>query len=94
MDRDRGGNTGLALGAWGAAQAGAAGLAIAIGGALRDGISALATRGALGPGLTQQAVGYEVVYQLEIGLLFVTLVVLGPLVGGARDPSRTAVMDF
>ena len=94
MDRDRGGNTGLALGAWGAAQAGAAGLAIAIGGALRDGVSALATRGALGPGLTQHAVGYEVVYQLEIGLLFVTLVVLGPLVGAARHPSRTAALEF
>ncbi len=90
MDRDRGGNSGLALGAWGAAQAGAAGLAIALGGALRDGISALAMRGALGAGLVSQSAGYEFVYQLEIGLLFATLIVLGPLVrvgGGVALPA-------
>ncbi len=92
MDRDRGGNTGLALGAWGAAQASAAGLAIVLGGALRDGLSALAMRGALGPGLVSQSVGYEFVYQIEIGLLFATLVVLGPLVRtGSVAPQRAPV---
>jgi len=84
MDRDRLGHNGLALGAWGAAQATAAGLGIALGGALRDGVSALATRGALGEALATQAAGYEFVYLLEIVLLFVTLAVLGPLVGTAR----------
>ena len=84
MDRDRLGHNGLALGAWGAAQATAAGLGIALGGALRDGVSALATRGALGEALATQAAGYEFVYLLEIVLLFVTLAVLGPLVGSAR----------
>ncbi|RYF39008.1 MAG: MFS transporter, partial [Comamonadaceae bacterium] len=49
---------GLALGAWGAVQATAAGLAIAAGGVLRDGVSALAAQGALGPALTSPAVGY------------------------------------
>ena len=43
--RDR---TGLALGAWGAAQATAAGVAIAAGGALRDIVSSLAMHGDLG----------------------------------------------
>jgi BCD family chlorophyll transporter-like MFS transporter len=84
MERDRGSFSGLALGAWGAAQAGAAGLAIAAGGALRDSVSALATHGAMGPALTSAAVGYGFVYHLEIGLLFMTLVAIGPLVRKAR----------
>lgn len=71
---------GLALGAWGAAQATAAGVAIALGGLLRDGVAALAAQGALGPAMTGPAVGYSVVYHVEIALLFATLVALGPLV--------------
>ena len=71
---------GLALGAWGAAQATAAGLAIALGGTLRDGVGGLALSGALGEALATPAFGYSFVYHTEIALLFVTLVVLGPLV--------------
>ncbi len=71
---------GLALGAWGAAQASAAGLSIALGGAIRDGVSHLALSGALGEVLNSPALGYTTVYHLEIALLFGTLVVLGPLV--------------
>ncbi|WOI56165.1 PucC family protein [Palleronia sp. LCG004] len=71
---------GLALGAWGAAQASAAGLSIAMGGAIRDVVSHLAMSGALGQVLTSPALGYTTVYHVEIALLFVTLVVLGPLV--------------
>ncbi|MEM9475550.1 MAG: PucC family protein [Pseudomonadota bacterium] len=71
---------GLALGAWGAAQATAAGLAIALGGAIRDGVGALAMSGALGEVLASPATGYSIVYHLEIALLFGTLIVLGPLV--------------
>jgi BCD family chlorophyll transporter-like MFS transporter len=74
---------GLALGAWGAAQATAAGAAVFLGGALRDGIGGLALSGRLGPGLADPALGYSFVYHLEIGLLFATLVVLGPLVRAA-----------
>ncbi|RYF40942.1 MAG: MFS transporter, partial [Comamonadaceae bacterium] len=77
---------GLALGAWGAVQATAAGLAIAAGGVLRDGISALAAQGALGPALTSPSIGYSFVYHLEIALLFATLVALGPLVRPAPRP--------
>ena len=71
---------GLALGAWGAAQATAAGVAIALGGALRDWIDSIATSGAWGEALDTPATGYSFVYHSEIGLLFVTLVILGPLV--------------
>ncbi len=71
---------GLALGAWGAAQATAAGLSIAAGGLIRDGVNALAVQGVLGDALALPATGYSTVYHLEIGLLFGTLVVLGPLV--------------
>lgn len=76
---------GLALGAWGAAQATAAGLAIFIGGALRDVIGHWAMAGHLGPALQDASFGYSFVYHLEIGLLFATLIVLGPLV-------RTAIL--
>jgi BCD family chlorophyll transporter-like MFS transporter len=75
-----GSSHGLALGAWGAAQATAAGAAIFAGGAIRDGVSALAVSGWLGPAMSQPAVGYSVVYHLEIALLFAALVALGPLV--------------
>ena len=39
----------------------------------------------LGPALTGRAVGYGVVYHLEILLLFATLVAIGPLVRPARE---------
>jgi len=71
---------GLALGAWGAAQATAAGVAIALGGTLRDWVGAIASSGAWGEALNTPATGYSFVYHTEIGLLFVTLVILGPLV--------------
>jgi len=87
MGLARDGQSGLALGAWGAVQATAAGVAIAIGGALRDFVSSLATEGSLGVGLMSPATGYGVVYYLEILLLFATLAAIGPLsspAGGSR----------
>jgi BCD family chlorophyll transporter-like MFS transporter len=84
------GASGLALGAWGAVQATAAGAAIALGGALRDVVSALATAGKLGPALTDATVGYSFVWHLEIALLFATLVALGPLARWVtRDPASS-----
>ena len=71
---------GLALGAWGAVQATAAGLAIAFGGAARDVVSSLASQGALGTTLATPVTGYSFVYYTELCLLFVTLVAIGPLV--------------
>ncbi|WP_234413745.1 BCD family MFS transporter [Ideonella sp. A 288] len=89
---------GLALGAWGAVQATAAGSAIALGGALRDVVSSLAMDGALGPALASPATGYSVVYHLEIALLFATLVAIGPLVrrhGAPRpNPHRFGLAEF
>ncbi|NRB34256.1 MAG: MFS transporter [Rhodobacteraceae bacterium] len=70
---------GLALGAWGAAQATAAGLAIALGGGIRDIVGSWAMSGALGPALVSPATGYSTVYHLEIGLIFLTLIALGPM---------------
>jgi BCD family chlorophyll transporter-like MFS transporter len=75
---------GLALGVWGAAQATGAGLSIFIGGAIRDLVNTAGQSGALGSALTSPSVGYSVVYQLEIGLLFITLIALGPLVRAKR----------
>ena len=88
---------GLALGAWGAAQATAAGLSIAIGGTLRDWINALATNGDLGVHLNTNATGYSVVYHTEIALIFLTLIALGPLVrnGEQRRPQHgIGLADF
>ena len=85
---------GLALGAWGAAQATAAGLGVVLGGALRDGVSAAALSGALGPGLSGPGVGYSFVWHVEIGLLFLTLVLIGPLVGRSRSQSRFGLAEF
>ncbi len=72
--------TGLVLGAWGAVQATAAGVAMAVGGVLRDLVSSLAHSGWLGPILDSPATGYSFVFHLEIYLLFVVLIALGPLV--------------
>jgi BCD family chlorophyll transporter-like MFS transporter len=69
------GQTGLALGAWGAVQASAAGLAIALGGVLRD-VVALWIPGDLYRG----AVPYDCVYTLEIAFLLATLALMAPLV--------------
>lgn len=82
------GQSGLAIGAWGAVQATAAGSGIALAGILRDTLSKMATEGALGPGLSDPSIGYSFVYHLEIALLFGTLVAVGPLVRFGRDPGR------
>jgi BCD family chlorophyll transporter-like MFS transporter len=71
---------GLALGAWGAAQATAVGLATLVGGTVRDVVNHAAAAGAFGPAVDGPAIGYSVVYHTEIGFLFLTLVALGPLV--------------
>jgi BCD family chlorophyll transporter-like MFS transporter len=80
-------HNGLALGAWGAVQATAGGVAIAMGGLLRDLVSASAAQGLLGPGLMSASVGYSFVYHIEILLLFGTLIAMGPLVRSSASPS-------
>jgi MFS transporter, BCD family, chlorophyll transporter len=83
---------GLALGAWGAAQATAAGLAIAFSGVVHELVSSLAIQGTLGEALSDPATGYEFIYLVEIFFLFATLIAIGPLVRwkieqGQPDPS-------
>jgi len=89
----QGGASGLALGTWGAVQATAAGAAIAGGGAIRDVMSALATKGHLGVALANPATGYSIVYHIEIALLFATLAVIGPLVR-SRHPAEQHALKF
>ncbi len=78
------GSSGLALGMWGAVNATGAGIAICLGGVLRDSISHLATSGRLGEAFNGPAAGYLFVYQIEIVLLFLVLIAIGPLVRSAR----------
>ncbi len=78
-DNGSGSASGLALGAWGAVQASAAGLGILVAGSIRDGIGGLAMSGALGAGLASPATGYSLVWHLEILALFASLIALGPL---------------
>ncbi|MBB1089738.1 BCD family MFS transporter [Rhodopseudomonas palustris] len=87
MSMAKDGQSGLALGAWGAVQATAMGVAIALGGFLRDGIGHLAMSGQLGSALVNPSTGYAFVYHLEIILLFVTLIAVGPLVQRMSDPT-------
>ena len=61
---------GLALGAWGAVQASAAGIAIALGGIIRDLVATTAHTAAF---------AYDSVYALEIVLLIAALVTMLPL---------------
>lgn len=64
-------HSGLALGAWGAVQATGAGIAIALGGILRD-------LAAIYGGST---FGYTFVYALEMVLLVLTIIAIRPLIG-------------
>jgi MFS transporter, BCD family, chlorophyll transporter len=73
------GDAGMALGAWGAVQASANGLAALLGGALRDIMGSVAASGRLGEALNTAATGYQFVYHIEILLLFASLIALGPL---------------
>ena len=78
--------TGLALGTWGAVQATAAGVAVALGGILNDVVAALAASGLLGPGLTAPNTGFVFVYGVEMLMLCVTVFLMAALMGG--DPKR------
>jgi len=71
---------GLALGAWGAVQATAAGVAVAWGGIMRD----------LVAHVSNSVTGYLSVYALEVVLLLVTMVAMFPLL---RSPSHPALFQ-
>jgi len=86
MSLESGGLVGLAIGAWGAVQATCAGLAIGLGGGIRDLVSLAAVHGTFGSVLSHPATGYSFVYHIEMVLLFATLVAIGPLVRSSRRP--------
>jgi MFS transporter, BCD family, chlorophyll transporter len=73
MNRAPKDQAGLALGAWGAVQATAAGAGVALGGIGRDVVQALASRGIFGESLATPATGYAFVYGIEIVLLLATV---------------------
>ncbi len=79
---------GIALGAWGAVFATSEGAALALSGVVKDAIAALVRNGVLTGGMAMPSVPYSVVYHAEVGLLFATLIALGPLV--ARRAARAA----
>lgn len=83
-------HAGFALGAWGAVQATAAGVAVGLGGTLRDVAAALASDGTLGTVLQHPATGYGTVYVIELWLLFVALIALGPLVRSSTRSTAPA----
>ena len=92
---------GLVLGAWGAAQATAAGVSIAIGGGLRDTVGTYALHGGFGEVFNSPAFGYATVYSIEIVVLFVTIIALAPLVRALpyamqQNPNagRMGLVDF
>jgi BCD family chlorophyll transporter-like MFS transporter len=74
------GFVGLALGAWGAVQSAAAGLSMFFGGALRDAVTGITTQGLWGSAMADPSVAYSMVYHVEMLLLFVTLIAIGPMV--------------
>ena len=86
--------SGLSLGAWGAVQATAGGVAIAAGGLIRDAVSYLAAQGSLGSALVGPATGYGAVYYLEIILLFGALMAIGPLARYAPDDESQRSTKF
>ena len=87
-------SAGLALGAWGAVQASCAGIGVALGGLLRDAMAYIALQDAMGATLADRATGYGTVYALEIVLLLVTLVVLGPVIGLHLENKKNANESF
>ncbi len=75
------GQVGLAMGAWGAVQATAAGVGMALGGLVRDAVALVST----------PVVGYSAVYLMEMVLLVLTLWAMGPLMQpSARPRSNSA----
>ena len=70
MNHAPSGQAGLALGAWGAVQATAAGLAMGLGGIIRD-LMAL---------VVDSGTAYASVYCLEVVLLLITLLAMNPLI--------------
>lgn len=88
MNRAPQNQAGLALGAWGAVQATAAGVAMALSGIIRDVVNAFTANSA---DLWGVATGYIVVYSIEIVLLIVTIAAAYPLIKTYASSQRNTV---
>ena len=91
-------DNGIAIGAWGAVQATAAGIGIAFGGLIRDGVNS-AVGVVADQALSAPLAGYAVVYHIEIALLFAGIIAIGPLVGRDRflkpeHPAQFGLAEF
>ena len=87
-------DSGFVIGAWSAIQATAIGASLAMGGLIKDAVNSVSINGSLGEALNSSATGYLFVYHLEIGLLFVSLIVLGPLVGPQYSKYQNQRKEF
>jgi len=88
MSMDKENMGGMVIGAWGAVTATCSGIGMSLGGVVRDVVADLAMNGAIGSALISPATGYSFVYHIEIYLLFITLVALGPLVN--KNPNKAS----
>jgi BCD family chlorophyll transporter-like MFS transporter len=80
MNRAPRAQAGLALGAWGAVQATAVGLGMAMSGVIRDLVDAWLGTETSASGIANGATGYMTVYAIEIVLLVATVLITVPLV--------------
>jgi BCD family chlorophyll transporter-like MFS transporter len=71
------------MGAWGAVQATAAGVGMAAGGLVRDGVALISS----------PVMGYSAVYLIEIALLLLTLWAMGPLMRSKSPSVRQPVIS-
>ena len=95
MKLDTGGFSGLVIGAWGGVQAIAMGVGIALGGILRDFTEFFLIESQIANfPLDPSFAGYLMVYHVEILLLFLVLVVIGPLVSNAEGFSEPDQKKF
>lgn len=90
MNRAPAKQAGLALGAWGAVQATAAGVGMGLSGAIRDGVNVVYGTATDVLGISGAASGYIVVYVLEIGLLLVAIIATLPLLRRRRASGDAA----
>jgi len=94
MSMDKENMSGMVIWAWGAVTATCSGIGMSLGGVVRDVVADLAINGMIGSALISPATGYSFVYHIEIYLLFITLVALGPLVNKNSNKIDSKMSKF
>ena len=94
-----GGQSGLALGAWGAIQATCYGISIGLGGIIRDVVIVAGPSTVVGLELAGPVLGYDFVYVLEILFLIAALITIIPLAmrkdsGRSRPSSKFGIAEM